>query len=226
MNPTVGHRQVPLLIALSSGLLLATTVVRTQFRTQTTLVLVDVVVRDASGATVDDLDRSEFTVLEDGVPRTIVAFERGVSGDRPADAPSRQPYRWKDSARAQPQSMTAVIFHHLDPQARVAAVGAARQMIASLGASDFIGIYTLEESLIELAPFTRDVNVLTAALDAVATTPSIMTAVWASQRPVPRLIQPVAVERRPPRCVRGWSLARPATNTSTPQDSKGRRSAA
>ena len=49
-------------------------------------------------------------------------------------------------------------------------------MIASLGASDFIGIYTLEESLIELAPFTRDVDVLTAALDAVATTPSIMTA--------------------------------------------------
>ena len=176
MNLTFGRRQVPLLVALSSGLLLATTVVRTQFRTQTTLVLVDVVVRDASGATVDDLDRSDFTVFEDGVPRTIVAFDRGVGGDQSADAPSTQPYRWNDSVRAQPQSMTAVVFHHLDPQARVAAVGAARQMIASLGASDFIGIYTLEESLIELAPFTRDVNVLTAALDAVASTPSTMTA--------------------------------------------------
>src|SRR5688500_2957513 len=140
MNLTSGHRQAPLLVALSSGLLLATTVVRTQFRTQTTLVLVDVVVRDASGSTVDDLDRSDFTVLEDGVPRAIVAFERGVGGDQSANAPSRQPYGWKDSARAQPQSMTAVIFHQLDPQGRVAAVGAVRRMIASLGASDFIGI--------------------------------------------------------------------------------------
>ena len=174
MNLTFGHRQVPLLVALS-GLLLATTVVRTQFRAQTTLVLVDVVVRDAYGATISDLDRSDFTVFEDGVARTIVAFERSGAGDRSPGVPSSQPYRWNDSPRAQPQSMTAVVFHHLGLQGRVAAVSAARQMIASLGDSDFAGIYTLEESLIELAPYTRDIAVLTAALDAVASTPSIPT---------------------------------------------------
>src|SRR5688572_11731329 len=163
MDQPSWRRRVPWLVALSSGLLLATTVERTQFRTQTTLVLVDVVVRDASGATVDDLDRSEFTVYEDGVPRAIVAFDRGIGGEDPRGATSTQPYRWNDSPRAQPQSMTAVIFHYLDPQSRAAAVGGARQMIASLGASDFIGIYALEEALVELAPFTSDVSILTAA---------------------------------------------------------------
>jgi VWFA-related protein len=176
MNPASWWRRMPLLVALSSGLLLATTV-RTQFRTQTTLVLVDVVVRDASGATVDDLDRSEFTVFEDGAPRAIVAFDRGFGGKDLGNATVTQPYRWNDSRRTQPQSMTAVIFHYLDPQSRTAAVGGARRMIASLGASEFIGIYALEEALVELAPFTSDVGVLTAALDAVARTPSTNTGV-------------------------------------------------
>jgi VWFA-related protein len=174
MNLTLRRRQA-LLVALSSGLLLAPAVVRTQFRTQTTLVLVDVVVRDAYGATIDDLDRPDFTVFEDGVARTIVAFERSGAGERPPGVSSSQPYRWNESPRAQPQSMTALVFHHLDPQSRLAAVAAARQMIATLGDSDFAGIYTLEESLIELALYTRDVSVLTAALDAVASTVSTTT---------------------------------------------------
>jgi VWFA-related protein len=172
MNLPFRRRRVPLLIALPAGLLLATTVVRAQFRAQTTLVLVDVVVRDASGATVDDLDRADFTVFEDGVPRTIVAFDRGAASDQPGNAPDTQPYRWTDSRRAQPQAVTALVFHQLGQQARVAAVNAARQMIASLDASDFVGIYTLEESLIEVAPLTRDISVLTAALDVVARTSS------------------------------------------------------
>ena len=71
--------------------------------------------------------------------------------------------------------MTAVIFHYLDPQSRAAAVGGARQTIASLGSSDFIAMYALEEVLVELAPFTNDVSVLTAALNAVAVTPSTNT---------------------------------------------------
>jgi len=172
MKLTSRQRHVPLLAALSSALLLATTAVRTQFRTQTTLVLVDVVVRDASGATIDELAQSDFSVFEDGVPRTIVSFDRSVGAGADGAVTSNQPYRWKDATRAQPQSMTAVIFHHLDPQSRLAAVAAARQMIASLGGADFVGIYALEESLIELAPFTRDVAVLTAAIDAVAAIPS------------------------------------------------------
>jgi VWFA-related protein len=171
VNPTLRRRQVPLLVALSMGLLLATTAVRAQFRAQTTLVVVDVVVRDASGAPVDDLDRAEFTVLENDVPRTIVSFDR--SGGEHADAVSpSQPYRWNASTRAQPQSMTALVFHHLHPQARVAAIGAARKLIASLDGTDFVGIYTLEEALVELAPFTREVTVLAAALDVAERTPS------------------------------------------------------
>ena len=172
MKVTSLQRHVPLLVALASALLLATTGVRTQFRTQTTLVLVDVVVRDVSGATVDDLVQSDFSVVEDGVPRTIVSFDRSIGAGADGAVTSNQPYRWKDATRAQPQSMTAVIFHHLDPQSRTAAVAAARQMIASLGGADFVGIYALEESLTELAPFTRDIAVLTAAIDAVAAIPS------------------------------------------------------
>ena len=44
------------------------------FRAATTLVTTDVILRDGSGMFVADLGRDDFTVLEDGVPQTIVSF--------------------------------------------------------------------------------------------------------------------------------------------------------
>lgn len=142
-----------------------------QFRTETTLVLVDVVVRDASGHTVDDLRQADFEILEDGVPRPVVSFDRGSSGGG-QDGSATTPTGWRPGRRVEPQSITAVVFHHLAPQARVEAARALERAIPSLGRSEFVGIYALEESLVELAPLTNDVDVLKAAIDAAARIPS------------------------------------------------------
>jgi len=44
------------------------------FRSGVTLVTTDVMVRDAAGRFVPDLTKSDFTILEDGAPQTIVTF--------------------------------------------------------------------------------------------------------------------------------------------------------
>ena len=45
------------------------------FRSGTELVLVNVVVRDKSGAVVRSLSRDDFTVIEDDKPQTITSFD-------------------------------------------------------------------------------------------------------------------------------------------------------
>ena len=58
-------------------------------------ITVDVVVLDAKGRPVTDLQRGDFTLLEDGRPQAIVGFETrvlshraGAQGDAPADRPT------------------------------------------------------------------------------------------------------------------------------------------
>lgn len=153
---------------------------RGQFRARTTVVLVDVVVRDASGHTVDDLAASDFQVLEDGLARPIVSFERSGVDAAPVGGPGTgRPVGWNAATPPPPQSMIAIVLHHLDPQSRAAAVRAVEPIIATLGRNDFLGIYTLEDDLVELAPFTRDAEVLRAALRKAATTPSTTTTLGA-----------------------------------------------
>ena len=45
------------------------------FRTDTELVLVNVVVRDKAGAVVRGLKQTDFVVLEDGRPQTVTTFD-------------------------------------------------------------------------------------------------------------------------------------------------------
>jgi len=57
------------------------------FRAGTSLVTVDVVVRDASGAVVRGLTAADFTLLEDGRPQTIDTFTFQQIADRPGRVP-------------------------------------------------------------------------------------------------------------------------------------------
>jgi VWFA-related protein len=64
------------------------------FPSETSVITVDAVVVDKKGEPVTDLQRSDFTVTEDGVPQAITAFEmrnlpRGVAGAAPAARPQR-----------------------------------------------------------------------------------------------------------------------------------------
>jgi VWFA-related protein len=58
-----------------------------RLRTETRLVQIDVTVRDSKGKPVEDLTKSDFTVTDNGKPRSFTIFN--VNGDRsPASAPS------------------------------------------------------------------------------------------------------------------------------------------
>lgn len=51
------------------------------FRTNTSIVPIDVHVVDKDGHAVTDLTKADFTVTEDGVPQTITQFEKARAGD-------------------------------------------------------------------------------------------------------------------------------------------------
>ena len=55
-----------------------------RFKSGVDVVEVAVLARDAGGKPVTDLAREEITVLEDGVPQPLVAFERISLPSRPA----------------------------------------------------------------------------------------------------------------------------------------------
>src|SRR3954463_439784 len=87
------------------------------FRTGTTAVLLDIVVRDKHGRPVRDMRQDEITVLEDGAPREGKAF-RLVEG-APADGGLSTP----GSGVAQPDplrrvTLVSLVFGHLGQNAR------------------------------------------------------------------------------------------------------------
>src|SRR5207245_6754319 len=58
------------------------------FRSGTELVLVNVVVRDKSGALVRGLTRDDFSVVEDDKPQTITSFDFEELAPPPTEAPA------------------------------------------------------------------------------------------------------------------------------------------
>src|SRR5262245_37284854 len=87
---------------------------RSVFRSGTELVLVNVVVRDKSGAVVRNLSRDDFTVTEDDKPQTITSFDfeelapSPLATDRAASAAQAAPSPLatdRAASAAQPQSI-------------------------------------------------------------------------------------------------------------------------
>src|SRR6266516_5675288 len=76
---------------------------RQVFRSGTELVLVNVVVRDKSGAVVRNLSRDDFTVTEDDKPQTITSF------DFEQLAPSRAEEAEPASAAQAPETLAAIL---------------------------------------------------------------------------------------------------------------------
>jgi hypothetical protein len=61
------------------------------FSTEVELVTVDVVVTDKKNASVTDLKRDDFTILEDGKPQEISTFDSIQVPDAPAAVPATKP---------------------------------------------------------------------------------------------------------------------------------------
>jgi VWFA-related protein len=162
---------VPAVVALSAALL-----AQAQFRTETTIVQVDVVVRDKTGRPVDDLDERAFEILENGVPQPLVWFERSVGvPSTPAGGPSRTdagPVEWNQRRDVgTPQSLVALVFHQLGPRFRIDACRAADAMVDQLPPGDYAAVYLIDQVLRPLTGFTRDRESLRAAIQTVLITP-------------------------------------------------------
>jgi len=140
------------------------------FRTGTTAVLLDIVVRDKHGRPVRDLRQDEVTVLEDGAPREVKAF-RLVEG-APADGGLSMP----GSGVAQPDplrrvTLVSLVFDHLGQNARKLAQKAAQDYLKKpLPTGQWVAVFSLDNRLHMLQDFSRNVGALSAAVDRATTT--------------------------------------------------------
>jgi VWFA-related protein len=142
------------------------------YGSRTTAILVDVVVRDAKGRPVIDLQAKDFEILEDGVHQQVGSFTLvnrgrgigvGVKFRQPGDTTIVQTPDDAASA-AQPDAVpgtTAFIFDALSPDALTLTQKAALEYVPMGGQADSrIAVYATEPSLQVLQPYTRDVALI------------------------------------------------------------------
>jgi len=161
---------------------------RPVFRTGTELVLVNVVVRDKSGAVVRGLTRDDFTVAEDGKPQTITSFDFEELPSTPADAsepaatspaPAQPVLATPAPAAAPPPAAPKVDMHgrrlivlffdlsSMQPEELHRAVAAAHDYVDhKLSQADLIAVASFSTSLSVDQDFTADRDALAAAIDA------------------------------------------------------------
>jgi VWFA-related protein len=135
------------------------------FRTGTTAVLLDIVVRDKRGRPIRDLRPDEITVLEDGAPREVKSF-RLIEG-APAEAGLTAPV----SGVVQPDplrriTLVSLVFDHLGQNAKKLAQKAAADFLAKpMPSGQWAAVFRLDNRLHMLQDFTRDPARLNAAVE-------------------------------------------------------------
>jgi VWFA-related protein len=154
------------------------------FKSSTSLVVLDVTVKDRSGKEITNLKKEDFTVLEDGKPQQISVFEmQKLAGDPlppVAPEPAREAPRPPDVkvAVAKPQTITTAApgkiqyqdkrlmvmffdFSSMPPVDQVRAQKAALKFLnTQMTASDLISIMTFANSLEVKQDFTADRDLL------------------------------------------------------------------
>lgn len=149
----------------------------TRLKAATTAITVDVVVRDQRGRPVTGLGRTDFQLLEDGVPQQI--------GDITLVADSSQPGAKSDAANVRPgaaapagsqpaapaaaPTFVALVFDRLSPEARALAHKGALAYLDTNSGHDFAGVFLSDLSLVTLQTFTTDRGLVKKALDEAAT---------------------------------------------------------
>jgi VWFA-related protein len=136
------------------------------FRTGTTAVLLDIVVRDRRGRPVRDLRQDEIAVLEDGVPRELKAF-RLVEGTPMAAGVGAVP----QPGVSQPDplrriTLVSLVFDHLSQNGRKLAQKAAHDYLTKpMAPGQWVAVFSLDNRLHMIQDFTRDPAQLAAAID-------------------------------------------------------------
>ena len=145
------------------------------FEAQSTVVLLDIVVRDKKGHPVRDLRADEVKVSEDGVPRDLTAFrlvEGQVSEDRvtgPAPAglqpdPSRQ------------VSLVTMVFDKILDNRQLSKQAALDFIANHMESNVWISVFTIDQRLYLRQAFTQDPYLLKQAIFAATSTTSVAAA--------------------------------------------------
>ena len=140
------------------------------FRTGTTAVLLDIVVRDNRGRPVRDLRQDEITVLEDGIPRDVKSFRliEGRPGAEAAAAPPQAGVVQPDPLRR--ITLVSLVFDHLSQNGRKLAQTAAQDFLKrSMPPGQWVAVFTLDNRLHMQHGFSRDTATLLAAVDRAST---------------------------------------------------------
>jgi VWFA-related protein len=115
------------------------------FRSRTDLVQIDVVATDPSGHPVHGLTKDDFTVLDRGTPRAVVAFQE-VASERPAPPllPPTLELDTSDNLSAKTDRTVILVLDdsHFEKQQADAVKTMARRVVAGLGARTSIGLVT------------------------------------------------------------------------------------
>ena len=152
-----------------------------RFKAETDLVLVNLIVRDKSGAPVKGLSKEDFTVLEDGKAQNISSFDFEDVGVMAVGAPPQASLMAAPkNAPATPQPTAAterldlrdrrlvVLFFDLSsmqPEEIERAVDAAKKYVnQQMTPNDLVGVVSLATSLQVLQDFTSDRDVLSKTL--------------------------------------------------------------
>ena len=140
------------------------------FRTGTTAVLLDIVVRDKRGRPVRDLRQDEITVLEDGIPREVKSFRLidGTPADAAAAAPAQAGVVQPDPLRR--ITLVSLVFDHLSQNGRKLAQKAAQDFLKRpMPPGQWIAVFTLDNRLHMQHGFSRDTTALLAAVERAST---------------------------------------------------------
>lgn len=119
-------------------------------------VVVDLVVSDARGRIVKNLQPGELQVLDNNRPQKILSFRRVAAAVRLTPAELRRaglPAR----LRPQPFNLVLLVFDRLGMSGRVLARQAAQQLVLrDLGPRDYVAVFGIDQTLVILRNFTRD----------------------------------------------------------------------
>jgi VWFA-related protein len=137
-------------------------------RTNTRLVVVDVVVTDSKGQPVPDLKAGDFTLLEDGKPQKISGFNFEHPGGGPAPAVQAQlpPSVVTNTPKFQSNSLNVILFDTVNGEFSEHAY-ARDQLLKFLNTAELgrpVAIFALQSQLKLLHDFTTDNKSLGAAV--------------------------------------------------------------
>ena len=140
------------------------------FRTGTTAVLLDIVVRDKRGHPIRDLRQDEIAVLEDGAPRDVKSFRlvEGAAAEGGLSTPGSGVVQPDPLRRV---TLVSLVFDHLGQNARKLAQKAAQDYLKKpLPTGQWVAVFSLDNRLHMLQDFSRNVGALSAAVDRATTT--------------------------------------------------------